>query len=228
MQLLERITIVGAGRLGTALAQAADSAGLTVQGPLRRGESAVEPTDAVLLCVPDQAIADAAAALRVGPPVGHCSGATGLAPLEPHTAFSFHPLMTVSSGAQTSFAGVPCAIAGHPIARSLAERLGMRPIEIAEADRAAYHAAASMASNFLVTLEQAAAHLGATVGLERADLLPLVRATVENWAQQGPEALTGPIRRGDLATVARHREALRERAPELLSLYDALAEVTAR
>ena len=85
----------------------------------------------------------------------------------------------------------------------------MRPVEVAEADRAAYHAAASIASNFLVTLEAAAERIAAAVGLEREQLVPLVRATVENWARLGPErALTGPVARGDEATVARQRAAV--------------------
>ena len=70
--------------------------------------------------------------------------------------------------------------------------------------------------------------VAATAGVSRADLLPLVRATVENWARLGPDALTGPIVRGDEATVAKHRQALLERAPDLLGLYDSMAEVTRR
>ena len=97
----------------------------------------------------------------------------------------------------------------------------MRPFEIEDEGRAAYHAAASIASNFLVTLEAAAERVAAGAGLEadeaRALLAPLVRATVENWAEHGPErALTGPIARGDEATVARQRDAVAESAPELL------------
>lgn len=104
----------------------------------------------------------------------------------------------------------------------------MRPIRVEDEDRAAYHAAACMASNFLVTLEDAAGADWATAGLSRADLLPLVHATVENWARLGPDALTGPIVRGDVDTVGRRRQALLERAPALLSLYDSMAEVTRR
>jgi len=98
-------------------------------------------------------------------------------------------------------------------------------VEIRDADRAAYHAAASIASNFLVTLEDAAESLLATTGAQRSILVPLVRAAVENWAAVGgPAALTGPIVRGDEATVARQRAAVAERTPELLPLFDALAE----
>jgi predicted short-subunit dehydrogenase-like oxidoreductase (DUF2520 family) len=102
----------------------------------------------------------------------------------------------------------------------------MQPFEIADDDRAAYHAAASMASNYLVALEDAAARLLATTGASRELLVPLVRMTVENWARDGVNALTGPIARGDEETVARQRAAVEERTPELLELFDALADST--
>lgn len=228
MRDLERIAVVGAGRLGSALAGALRAAGLRVDGPLRRGEAPAPEVSVVLLCVPDQAISEAAAAIAPGPLVGHCSGVTTLGPLGEHRAFSLHPLMTVPAQGAPDFAGVACAVAGHPVATALAGRLGMRPIRVADDDRAAYHAAASMASNFLVTLEEAAGRVGATAGLSRADLLPLVRASVENWARLGPDALTGPIMRGDVATVTKHRQALLDRTPDLLPLYDAMVEATRR
>src|SRR5204862_3683083 len=100
-------------------------------------------------------------------------------------------------------------------------------VEVADADRAAYHAAASIASNFLVTLEGAAERLAATAGVDRAALAPLVRATVGNWAEHGAEkALTGPIARGDAETVARQRAAVEDRTPEGVELFDALADAT--
>jgi len=224
-----QIAIVGAGRLGTLLAAA-----LGTPAPLCRGE---QPGDAevVLLCVPDAEIAAAAAALtpRDGRLVGHCSGATGLTSLLPHEAFGMHPLMTVPDGAHPSvLAGAGCGVAGSTAratacATGLAEQLGMRPVAVAEADRAAYHAAASIASNFLVTLEGAAERLAATAGVGRADLAPLVRASVENWAALGPRgALTGPIARGDEETVAAHRAAIADRTPELAPLYEVLAAAT--
>ena len=80
----------------------------------------------------------------------------------------------------------------------------MRPFEVADEDRVAYHAAASIASNFLITLEAAAERLAAERRRRaRRCSCPLVRATVENWARLGPErALTGPVARGDEPTVA--------------------------
>lgn len=228
MQELERVAVVGAGRLGTAMARALREAGLSVDGPLSRGESPASEVTVVLLCVPDAQIVTAAASVPAGPLVGHCSGATGLEPLGDHRSFSLHPLMTFAAGASVDFHGVPCAVAGAEVAVTLVEVLGMRPIRIAPADRAAYHAAASIASNFLVILEDAAERIGATAGLSRDDLLPIVRATVDNWARLGADALTGPIVRGDAVTIARHRAALGERTPDLLPMYDAMVEAARR
>jgi predicted short-subunit dehydrogenase-like oxidoreductase (DUF2520 family) len=230
-----RLTIVGRGRVGIALATALGQAGYEISGPLGRGADGVGTdgvhADAVLLCVPDGEIASAAAHITPGPPLGHCSGATGLGELAPHEAFSLHPLMTVTAEG-ADFAGAGAAIAGTTpralsLAAELADALGMRPVEIAERDRPAYHAAASIASNFLVTLEAAAERIAAAVGVEREQLVPLVRATVENWARLGPEpALTGPVARGDEATVARQRRAVEDVAPDLLPLFDALVGAT--
>ncbi|MDQ1741466.1 MAG: hypothetical protein QOE53_3118 [Pseudonocardiales bacterium] len=220
--------VIGAGRLGHALAAALRDAGLEVDGPLGRG--ADPHTQVALLTVPDAEIAAAAAALTPlnAQFVGHCSGATTLEPLHPHEAFSLHPLMTVPEGSAAPFAGAGCAIAGSTeraleTARALAGALGMRPVHVADEDRAAYHAAASIAANFLVTLEGAAERLAATAGVPRELLVPLARAALENWAAQGAEqALTGPVARGDEATIARQRLAIEERAPDLLDLFDVL------
>jgi len=94
-------------------------------------------------------------------------------------------------------------------------------------DRVAYHAAGAIAANFLVALEACAERLAATAGVTREQLAPLVLATAHQWAEMGPEAaLTGPIVRGDEATVERQRAALLERTPELAPLFDALADAT--
>jgi predicted short-subunit dehydrogenase-like oxidoreductase (DUF2520 family) len=234
MRELDFIAIIGAGRLGTALAAALRAAGQRVDGPLGRGAA---PTGAgtVLLCVPDGEIAATAAAVPRGPLVGHCSGATGLDVLDGHEAFSLHPLMTVPDGAGPGvFAGAGCAVDGSSpralaAAGALAAALGMRSTRVAGEDRAAYHAAASIASNFVVTLEGAAERLAATAGVERALLAPLVRAAVDNWAARGArEALTGPIARGDEHTVAAQRAAVAERTPDLLGMWDELAAATRR
>jgi predicted short-subunit dehydrogenase-like oxidoreductase (DUF2520 family) len=139
--------------------------------------------------------------------------------------------MTVVPG-RTSFAKVGAAVAGSSpgalaFASRLAEVLEMRPTAIPEDERVAYHAAASIASNFLITLETAAERLAASAELKRELLGPLVRATVENWIEVGGEqALTGPVARGDEETVSAQRAAIAERAPDLLPLFDALTEAT--
>jgi predicted short-subunit dehydrogenase-like oxidoreductase (DUF2520 family) len=219
----------GVGRR-TPGSHAADDHAASDRGAGDRGTPPRAP-DAVLLCVPDEQIEAAAALIAPGPLVGHCSGATTLAPLAPHEAFSLHPLMTVTpEGAR--FAGAGAAIAGSTpgaiaLAAGIAVALGMRAVVIADEDRAAYHAAASIASNLLVTLEAAAERMALSAGADRELLLPLVRATIENWATLGPRrALTGPIARGDEATVARQRGAVADRAPDLLPVFDALAEAT--
>ncbi|MEO9023861.1 MAG: DUF2520 domain-containing protein [Solirubrobacteraceae bacterium] len=218
--------------MGRVLSAGLRSAGVDASPPLGRGAD-LTAYDTVLLCVPDGQIASVAALIEPGPLVGHCSGATGLEALAPHEAFSLHPLMTVTLRDRSDrLVGAGAAISGttaraETIARELAETLGMRPFTLADEDRAAYHAAASIASNFLVTLEAAAEQVAAGTGAGRELIAPLVRATVENWASLGgEEALTGPVARGDEATVLAQRAAVGERAPDLLELFDALVAAT--
>jgi predicted short-subunit dehydrogenase-like oxidoreductase (DUF2520 family) len=235
-----RVGVVGAGRLGTAFVGALREAGVAVEGPAGRGEV---PTGcaAIVLCVPDGEIEAAAAAVAgAAPLVGHTSGATPLSALASAggAAFGLHPLQTFTpeSGGLRAFAGAGCATAGTTaealaFAAGLAGVLGMTPFEIDDEGRAAYHAAASVASNFVVTLEAAAERVAAGAGLEpdqaRLLLVPLLRRTVDNLAELGPEdALTGPVARGDEATVAAQRQAVAEQAPELLDLFDVLVRHT--
>jgi predicted short-subunit dehydrogenase-like oxidoreductase (DUF2520 family) len=244
-----RVGVVGAGRLGTALGAALREAGLHVEGPAGRGE-VPRGCDAIVLCVPDAEIPAAAATVAgAAPLVGHTSGATRLSALGPAggAGFGMHPLQTFPERpraearspeppALAAFAGAGCAVAGTTpealaFAFGLARRLGMTPFEIDDEGRAAYHAAASVASNFTVTLLAAAERIAAGAGLApheaRALLAPLVRRTVESLAELGPElALTGPIARGDDATVAAQRRALEDAAPELLDLFDELVRHT--
>ncbi len=230
--LAHGVAIVGRGQLGTALAEELRTAGVMVTGPLGRGATA-DAASVVLLCVPDREIATAAAAVAPGRFVGHCSGVATLEPLAPHEAFSMHPLMTVVRASAPQFRGAGCAVAGStPPARAVADALGrilgMRPVEIADSDRALYHAAATMASNYVVTLECAAELLAGRVGVSREMLAPLARTSLENWIAHGPEALTGPIARGDVDTVERQRAAINAREPDLLVLWDALVRHTAQ
>lgn len=190
-----------------------------------------QPVDVVLLAVPDAAIAAAAALIAPGPLVGHLSGITELSALGERESLSLHPLLSVA-GADTSFSGAFAAIDGNTAAalecaQELADALGLQTFQVADTDRAAYHAAASVAANALVALEWVAEQLAATAGVPRQALAPLARVALENWAELGaPAALTGPIARGDEATVARQREAVATRLPSHLALFDALADTT--
>jgi predicted short-subunit dehydrogenase-like oxidoreductase (DUF2520 family) len=230
--------------VGGALERAAALAGLDVRTAGRTDLDEVCSAAAIaLLCVPDAEIASACERVAEHVPplthVGHVSGATGLDALDAAAGrgaatFSIHPLQTIPD-AGAPLTGTPAAVAGSDeraveLARELALALGMEPFEVPEQARAAYHAAASMASNFLVALEECAAELLEAAGIEagRELLTPLVLRSAANWAERGGEALTGPIARGDTLTTERHREALRSTAPELLAVYEELALATAR
>lgn len=220
-----RYAVVGAGRMGAALVRVLP----WLEGPFGRGFTG-SGYDVVVLAVPDSQIAAAAAAVEIGPIVGHCSGATGLDVLAPHRSFSLHPLMTVTASGAV-FAGAGAALSSSTaealsVATYLAQQLGVVSVTIADHDRVAYHAAASMAANFLVTLEDAAEIVLRTAGTGREILVPLVRAAVENWATHGSAALTGPIARGDVETVARQRQVVATRTPELLELFNAMVSAT--
>ncbi|HKU56975.1 MAG TPA: DUF2520 domain-containing protein [Gaiellaceae bacterium] len=214
--MIERVHVIGSGRVGSAIAARLRERGVAVDD--------ADP-DVVLLCVPDTAIADTSRNLVPGRGwVGHVSGATPLAALEPHERrFSLHPLQTFDrSGDPSQLDGAWAAITGEngeslAVARELAETLGLRPFEVAETDRTLYHAGAVFASNYLVTLQRAAVRLG----VPAEGLVPLMRGTIDHGFE-----LTGPIARGDWATVEAHKQAIRAEHPELERLYETLAEAT--
>src|SRR3954454_16728872 len=150
------LIVVGRGRVGRSLAAAAERAAIEVRLVAHDSLEAAPPGAALLLCVPDDAIAALAQELAAAEPalVGHVSGATTLDALagaaeQGAASFSLHPLQTFADG-ETPVESTPAAIAGSTeeslsYARSLAEALGMRPFEVPEEKRAAYHAAAAMA-----------------------------------------------------------------------------------
>jgi predicted short-subunit dehydrogenase-like oxidoreductase (DUF2520 family) len=219
--MIESARIVGAGgRVGSAVSARLAGRGVRLD--------ATDP-ELVLLCVPDRAIATVAAEVPVGPWVAHVSGATPLAALEPHVRrFSLHPLQSFSlARGPEQLDGPWAAVAAESetalaVGFELAETLGLRPFELADANRAAYHAGASVASNFLVTLREAARSLLDAAGAPPDALDPLIRGVVD-----GGFELTGPIARGDWATVERHLAVIRAERPELERLYLVLAEATA-
>lgn len=220
--MIESIRVIGAGgRVGSAV-----SARLAERGVPRDADD----PQIVLLCVPDRAIAEVAAAVARGPWIAHVSGATPLAALDPHTRrFGLHPLQSFSKsrgpeqldgawGAVTAENGEALAVGIR-----LAETLGLRPFELDEGSRASYHAGAAVASNYLVTLRAAARSLLEAAGAPPEALDPLIRGVVESGFE-----LTGPIARGDWETVERHLDVIRAQRPELEELYAVLAEATSR
>ena len=222
------VQVIGSGRAGGAIAARLRERGLTVIAARDPAGGASAGVDLVLLCVPDAAIPEVARAVLVGPWVAHVSGATTLAALDPHARrFSVHPLQTLTTErGPEQLDGAWGAITGETdeaqdAARWLAETLGLRPFPLADADRPLYHAAAAIASNYLVTLYRTAAALFEQVGAPPEGLVPLMVRTIENGF-----ALTGPIARGDWTTVEAHLRALEERAPQDVPLYRALAEAT--
>ena len=224
--MFAHVHVVGTGRAGGALRARLVERGLRVTD----GRDADPGADLVLLCVPDGAIGEVASRLPVGPWIAHVSGATPLAALAPHTLrFGMHPLQTLVRGrGPEQLDEAWAAVGGEDEAarergRWLAETLGLRPFAIAEADRALYHAAAVIGGNFLVTLHRVAQRLLVAVDAPPEAIEPLMARTVENGYE-----LTGPIARGDDATIEAHLEALAARAPDLLPLYRALAEATRR
>jgi predicted short-subunit dehydrogenase-like oxidoreductase (DUF2520 family) len=214
--MFDEVTVIGSGRAGT-----------TIAARLReRGVRLGEAGQLRLLCVPDRAVAEVAQSIEPGPWIAHVSGATPLTALDPHERrFSVHPLQTlVRSRGPEQLDGAWGAVTaeseeGERHARWLAERLGLRTFRLADADRAVYHAGASIASNFLVTLYRVAARLMADAGAPAEALVPLMTRTIENGFE-----LTGPIARGDWETVERHREVLSQ--TDFAALYDVLAEAT--
>jgi predicted short-subunit dehydrogenase-like oxidoreductase (DUF2520 family) len=217
--MFQRIRVIGRGRLGSAVASRLEARGCETGG---------EPPELVVFCVPDGVIAETARALPAGPWVCHMSGATPLAACGPHVRrFTVHPLQTFRrGGGPEQFDGAWGAVSGDTVdARArgawLALQLGLRPFELADDRRALYHAGATMASNYLVTLYRAATRAAEMAGAPPQALVPLMRRTVENGFE-----LTGPIARGDWLTVDAHLRALQESLPELLPVYRTLAEAT--
>ena len=217
---IESVNVIGRGRVGSAVAARLEERGVV----LREDGAAI-----VLLCVPDSAIASTAECqtLAVSQWVGHTSGATPIAALPHPRRFGLHPLQTfTTSGNPAQLDGAYAAVTGETeealeVGRALATLLGLTPFDLDEEDRAVYHAGAAIASNYLVTLHRAASELFAEAGAPPAGLDPLMRRVIGNGFE-----LTGPIARGDWETVAAHVDAIREDRPELVPMYETLAETT--
>jgi len=222
--VISSVRVIGTGRAGSALAGRLRVTGLAVT----TGREPQADADLILLAVPDAAIAEVAREVPIGPWVAHVSGATSVSALAPHERrFSLHPLQTLTlDRGPEQLDGAWAALtfetdeAGQ-VAHWLAQQLGLHPFVLADADKPLYHAGAAIASNFLVTLYDVAARLLVESGAPPEALVPLMRRVIENGFQ-----LTGPIARGDWATVDAHLAAIGERAADVGPVYQALAEAT--
>ena len=225
--------MIGPGRAGLSLLSAFEKAGWRALPPLGRGDdlaSAAEGVDLLLITTPDSVVADVARSVDPVPStvVAHVAGSLGLDALVPHDRrASLHPLRALPTPT-SDVSGAWFAVAGDPLAADAVVDLGGRPIQVDDdpAARAAYHAAAVVASNHLVALLGQVERIAARAGVPLDAFFDLIRGTVDNVEVLGPDrALTGPVARGDWTTVGRHLEVLpqSERAA-----YMALAAAAAR
>jgi predicted short-subunit dehydrogenase-like oxidoreductase (DUF2520 family) len=263
------IAIVGAGKLGTALALSLREAGYMIQEIVGRQDRAslararklaglvsagrreritvssirkpILRSGVVWLCVPDREISSCAEMLASnsgwrGKIALHCSGALSSSELgalqeKGSAVASVHPLMTFVKSVKPSLRGVPFALEGAPAAVKMARRivhdLGGEPFAITQEHKPAYHAWGGFTSPLLVaalvTGEQVAVQAGMSRTLARRRMVKIVQQTIANYFEKGPgDAFSGPIVRGDAATVAKHLKFLGE-VPEAKAVYLALA-----
>jgi predicted short-subunit dehydrogenase-like oxidoreductase (DUF2520 family) len=214
--------------------------------PVRPADETVAAADFVLLAVPDDVLRGLVTGLaevdawRAGQIVAHTSGARGIGVLDAAAArgvlaLALHPVMTFAGRPEDvdRLAGAAWGVTAleelRPVAESLVLEMGGEPIWVPEPARALYHASLTVASNHLVTLVNDA--LGLLAGAGVADparlVSPLLAASLENVLRLGDAALTGPVSRGDVATVAAHLDTLSRSAPDVLPSYRAMARRTA-
>ena len=225
--MFDAVHIVGTGRAGGAIRARLAERGLRVTD----GRDPDPTAELVLLCVPDHVIGEVAQAhpaRSMGGTRQRSDPAWRPRPARAAVQRSSAPDADAGTRCRSSSTGHGAPSARRPTtalarARWLAETLGLRPFEVADADRALYHAAAVIGGNYLVTLHEVAGRLLDQVGAPPEAIVPLMARTIENGFD-----LTGPIARGDWSTVEAHVAVLEERAPELVPLYRALAEATPR
>lgn len=250
------LAVVGPGRAGGAIALAAVAAGhrlaAVVPGPSGHipAELGVEPSkfgmlplvDLVIVATPDRAIRSAAAAaaarLRGAVTIVHLSGFTSIEAVDVGTGRfgSMHPLMSIADAVRgrNALRGAPAAVTGssRDVERTIfefAESLGMRPFGLPDGRRRLYHTSASVASNITIGVLGLAFELMGASGVDPSVLRPLVDQSISNAFDLGPDkALTGPVVRGDEATVAGQRLEVGLVDPGLADQFDLLVEFLRR
>jgi predicted short-subunit dehydrogenase-like oxidoreductase (DUF2520 family) len=250
------LSIIGAGRTGRTLGLLARRAGYRIgavvcrtaaharqaAGFIGAGRPGTQLRGSALtiIAVPDGEIPNVVRSLKMprGGVAAHtCAslGAEALRPLKP--AGALHPLRSFADPSRAAglFPGTSCAIDGDPEATSVLEdfvrAIGGVPLRVRRGRKALYHAGAVFASNYVIAVLESALRLLDAAGVPRpeasAALLKLAEGTLENVRSVGiPEALTGPIERGDRGTVSRHVAALLADAAELYGPYASLGGVT--
>jgi predicted short-subunit dehydrogenase-like oxidoreductase (DUF2520 family) len=235
--------VVGASGVS---AQSRDRAERLLPGvPLLAADQVVVAADLVLIAVPDDVLRDLVAGLAStgawteGQIVAHTSGAHGIGVLDPAAArgvvaLALHPAMTFTGRPEDldrlvgAAFGITSAGEMRPVAEALVVELGGEPIWVPERARALYHAALTFGSNYLITLVNESIDRLDDAGVESSAqlLAPLLSAALDNALRLHDAALTGPISRGDVATVALHLDTLRADNPETAALYSALGRRT--
>ena len=214
--------------------------------PVQATDETVAAADFVLLAVPDDVLRGLVVGLadtgtwRPGQIAAHTSGAQGIGVLDAAAArgvlaLALHPVMTFAGRPEDvdRLAGATWGVTApeelRPVAESLVLEMGGEPVWVPEPARPLYHASLTIASNHLVTLVNDALGLLTGAGVDEPARLvtPLLNASLENVLRLGDAALTGPVSRGDVATVATHVDTLRRSAPDVLPAYRAMARRTA-
>ncbi len=251
------LSLVGPGRAGLALSQAAQRAGHRIVGVLGRDAKKTEaaaslldtktlswdeplpPADMLLIAVRDDAIAAVAEKLKPGGTAAavHLSGLTPTTALKPLgiPIGSFHPLQTMptpeAGAAHLAGAWIAVTTEDDLLADRLfafAASLGAHPFELADENKPLYHAAAAAAANFPLAALAMSRRLFEAAGVDFAVAGPLVEAVVANALAMGPEqALTGPVARGDIGTIRAQLAAVRSATPELADHFIAMVRATA-
>lgn len=222
--------------------RAIERLGLTPTGP----QDVVAKSDLILLTVPDDVLPDLVSGLvgtgadLRGKLVAHTSGAYGLAVLNPAIRegalpLALHPVMTFTGRDDDlrRLVGISYGVTApdplRPVAEALVIEMEGEPVWIEDDDRPLYHAALAGAANHMVTLVAESSELLGRIGVDQPGRMlgPLLGAALENVLRLGIAGLTGPVVRGDAATVRKHVDALILAAPEAADAYVALARLTA-
>lgn len=263
------IALIGAGKVGSALAIALCAAGYEITAVASRTKQSAQllakrlgtvaaqdaaqaaaAGDVVLIATPDREIGGVAQwlaehdACRRGQIALHVCGSQSASSLQPLrlagvAVGSMHPLQAFSDidAAVKTLPGTYFAVDGDAsamrVAEQLTEALGGKSFHVPPEQRALYHAAACMASNYTIALLHASARLLAAVGMAEQEALtalaPILQATFDNARRFGTvQALTGPIVRGDIVTVEKHLQSIDELSPEESTIYRELGIYTQR